>query len=331
MSVNRHGSDAVVGEGSGAAEAFDAVLLAGVGSSRHAAARAVFARVTAAVRAVCPSRKIPVLHAVTSESLHRAAAAANRAGSPEAGSSDAGTTPGESPAGGAERRLTVWESLELLESAGCRRVVIVPLHLLPGAEFRRGVEAPARAAAPRFERLELAAPLLSRRSRYADVLRRIAAGLEKAEGEELLLVGHGSPHRAHGSYAALQEAADRCFGGGHVGGGHIGGGVHIGCITGRPGFEEVAARLAGANARRVLLSPLLVFPGNHSTRDIAGEGSGSWKSRLLSAGFEVRLDSATLGERDWFVPLYGELLRERVNATGLLAGDHETQGEAQQW
>ena len=76
-----------------------------------------------------------------------------------------------------------------------------------------------------------------------------------------------------------------------------------------PNFAMVLDRLEKSGKKRVLLAPLLLAGGRHVTHDLAGEEDGSWKSRLQKAGFSVRLDKRTLGERAAFRRIYVEKVR----------------------
>ena len=114
-----------------------------------------------------------------------------------------------------------------------------------------------------------------------------------------MLLGHGSPHRHNPVYRLLQQRADE-----------EGLPVHIGVLEEGdvPNFSMVLERLEKSGKKHVLLAPLLLAGGRHVTHDLAGEEDGSWKSRLQKAGFSVRLDRRTLGEKTAFRRIYIEKL-----------------------
>jgi sirohydrochlorin cobaltochelatase len=281
-----------------------AVLLTGVGSADTKAARALFDRVADTLRAAFPEiAGARIEYGVTSRSLLRRG--------------DSGFLP-------------VAGALQRLQEAGIRRAIVLPLHLLAGSEFSRGVRKPVEEYAGHFENLQLIEPLLSAPGNpegYEKLLATAVGDIERNPEEELVLVGHGSRHGAHESYRRLQEIADERWQD-----------VHIGCLMGEPGLVAVDARLAarcaasagttdsaargappaatrpgtthsGATAPAIVLSPLLVFPGNHTFRDIAGEEPDSWQSRLAARGYQVRSDVTTLGQRPAIARLYGEMLQ----------------------
>lgn len=295
-----------------------AVLLAGVGSADTKAARALFDRVADTLRAAFPKiAGARIEYGVTSRSVLR---------------------------GGDSGFLSVAEALERLQQAGIRRAIVLPLHLLAGSEFSRGVREPVEEYGGHFENLQLIEPLLSDPGNpegYEKLLETAVGDIERNPEEELVLVGHGSRHGAHESYRRLQEIADERWQD-----------VHIGCLMGEPGLEAVDARLAARGVapagttdsaargappaaatrppaeRAIVLSPLLVFPGNHTYRDVAGEEPDSWQSRLSARGYRVRSDVTTLGQRDAMARLYGEMLKAAIDGGKMevkLVTNHETE------
>ena len=115
------------------------------------------------------------------------------------------------------------------------------------------------------------------------------------DDEELVLLGHGSPHQHNPVYEKLQERADRQKLP-----------VHIGVVEegDTPNFPMVLARLQEKGAKKVLLAPLLLSGGLHVREDMAGEGAGSWLSRLRKNGLEVRAELRGLAEYPAFRQLY---------------------------
>lgn len=72
------------------------------------------------------------------------------------------------------------------------------------------------------------------------------------------------------------------------------------------------ARLQQKHARAVLLAPLLLTSGMHVARDLAGEGEGSWKTRLEQAGLSVTPILEGLGESPIFRQIYIEKARKAL-------------------
>lgn len=175
------------------------------------------------------------------------------------------------------------------------RALILPTHLTPGEEYEAKIRAPYEAYRDRLADLRLAAPVLAGAEDYPRVLTALLMDLHVRPGEQLVLMGHGSPHRHNPVYEALQAHVDS-----------EGLPVHIGVLepSDTPGFATVLARLRAAGAADVLLAPLLLTGGRHVRQDLAGGEPDSWASRLEAAGFSVRVSAHGLGEYPAFRALY---------------------------
>ena len=82
--------------------------------------------------------------------------------------------------------------------------------------------------------------------------------------------------------------------------------VHIGVIelTDIPNFNDVVDRLQKNKASKLLLAPLLFNGGSHINKEIAGDNEDSWKSKLIAAGYDVRVCNYGLGYFEKFRQLY---------------------------
>lgn len=193
------------------------------------------------------------------------------------------------------------EALERLRADGFSQVVIQPGYLTAGEEYEKKVLQVAEKYRQDFTKLVISRPLMERPADGADVLAVLQEIFPLAEGEELVLVGHGSPHQHNPAYENLQKLADEA-----------GFPVHIGVIepTDTPNYEDVLARLQARPVEKILLAPLLLSGGAHVNEDIAGSEPESWLSRLQAAGFSVRVSMKGLGEYPAFQSLYVKRLQE---------------------
>ena len=109
-----------------------------------------------------------------------------------------------------------------------------------------------------------------------------------AADEDLILVGHGSPHRHNPIYEQLQLISGER--------------IHIGVIeeSDTPNFADVIKRLKQSRADKILLAPLLFNGGVHVTEDIAGD----WFNRLTAQNYKVRVITDGLGSFKEFRELY---------------------------
>ena len=204
--------------------------------------------------------------------------------------------------------VSLAERLEELHREGVREVYVQPTHLTPGEEYENKILKEAEAFSSHFDVLKVGEPVFFRadgteNDDIAHGLAAIFSSLAPQKGEAMVLLGHGSPHRHNPVYALLQQRVDE-----------EGLPVHIGVLEEAdvPNFAMVLDRLEKSGKKRVLLAPLLLAGGRHVTHDLAGEEQGSWKSRLQKAGFSVRLDKRTLGERAVFRRIYVEKVHRLI-------------------
>lgn len=190
------------------------------------------------------------------------------------------------------------EEIARLRSDGFKKIFLLPTHLTPGEEFDNKIKI---CAAPD---VEIIPPLFSSDC-STPFDRKIFATIEdcfkRADDEDLILIGHGSPHRHNPVYENLQRMA--------------GARVHIGVIeeSDTPNFADVAERLKTSRAEKILLAPLLFNGGVHVAEDIAGE-KNSWLTRLAALGYKVRVVRDGLGSFEIFRALYVDKLKERTDS-----------------
>lgn len=202
-------------------------------------------------------------------------------------------------AGRGERVLSLTEALEALRSAGTRRVLVQPTHLLCGVEYDR-LKAEAEAFSGDFETLDLGRPLLA----DAEDVRRFANRLGAAHparggGAVTVFLGHGTEGPAGAVYPALQtglrlEGREDLL---------------VGAVKGWPTLDDVLRQLEPGGPRRIELVPLMLTAGYHARKDMAGE----WKPRLEQAGRRVACLFIGLGERSWVQRMYRERLDELLS------------------
>ena len=182
------------------------------------------------------------------------------------------------------------DAIARLRRDGFRKIFVLPTHLTPGEEFDNKIKI---CAAPD---VEIIPPLMSE-PLDEKIFATILECYPRAADEDLILIGHGSPHRHNPVYERLQGLA--------------GDGVHIGVIeaTDTPNFADVVKRLKISRAEKILLAPLLFNGGVHVAQDIAGD-SDSWLTRLTALGYKVRVIRDGLGTFEKFRELYVARLEE---------------------
>lgn len=190
--------------------------------------------------------------------------------------------------------------LEELKAQNYKRVAVMPTHLTPGEEWQRKIMPVFKEYEGAFYRLGFMEPVLTAASpeEFAFIAEDIRAFFQLEDltaGEELVLMGHGSPHYHNPVYEYLQSFADQRKWP-----------VHIGVVEPEdyPNQQDVIDRLLAKGCQKVYLRPLLLAGGNHATYDLAGDQEDSWKNRLSQAGLEVRYSTKGLGEYEAFRRLY---------------------------
>lgn len=139
-----------------------------------------------------------------------------------------------------------------LHSGGVRRALVVTTHVVDG-RLQRAAASAVRDAAPGFESLGLAPPLLAGERDHAAVAAALDEALPARPGRVVALAGHRGPE-CEAALAGI-EGALRERGRGDV-------------LVGAP--ECLVARLEGS-APKVLLGPFLMALGHHARHEVLGE------------------------------------------------------------
>ena len=175
---------------------------------------------------------------------------------------------------------TLPEAIKKLRSAGVKRIIVLPTHLTAGEEFDNKIKICAAAD------VKIIPPLMS--DSLEEILSVILNCFKREADEDLILIGHGSPHRHNPVYEQLQLISGKK--------------IHIGVIeeSDTPNFDDVIKRLKQSRAEKILLAPLLFNGGVHVTEDIAGD----WFNRLTAQNYKVRVITDGLGSFKEFRKLY---------------------------
>lgn len=80
----------------------------------------------------------------------------------------------------------------------------------------------------------------------------------------------------------------------------------IGTLEGEPSIYSLIKDLKTKKTKDINLMALMMMPGIHVMKHMAGEEENSWKSILVSNGFNVRVITKSLGEDKKFMSLWME-------------------------
>lgn len=198
------------------------------------------------------------------------------------------------------------EAIQALAKEGYTRILIQPLHVIPGFEFDKLQRDVRIAGHDRELTLELGRPLLSQ---YQDYLTFIEAmeseSAHFATTEGVLWMGHGTDHAANACYVYLERLWQQRRAN-----------VHIVNIDGYPELHHIFPTLK-SRYQQLDLCPLLIVAGDHAKNDMAGE-EDSLKTALAAEGIQVSLMLRGLGSFESVANLFAD----RVEA--LYRGEEET-------
>jgi sirohydrochlorin cobaltochelatase len=80
--------------------------------------------------------------------------------------------------------------------------------------------------------------------------------------------------------------------------------IFVGMMSGRPGIDDLCETLRKQHIPSVFLMPCLAVVGNHTTKDMAGDGESSWKSILIQHGFSCKPILKDLAENDTIADIW---------------------------
>jgi len=180
--------------------------------------------------------------------------------------------------------LGIAEAFDHIYADGAQEVVVQPTNLLNGLESDSMLEQIEMNRA-RFKRVRVGRPLFSTKEDYIKTLQVILSEVELEEEEALVLIGHGTNHLSNSAYQNLEYTA-------YTTGNRN---VFVGTMEGEKSQRMTLRKLGVSGFKKVRLMPLLFVAGYHARKDIAAD-SGSWKSVLEEAGYEVKPTLVGLGE-----------------------------------
>ncbi|MBA1334340.1 MAG: Sirohydrochlorin cobaltochelatase [Firmicutes bacterium] len=195
------------------------------------------------------------------------------------------------------------EALARLKDEGFTRVVVQPLHIIPGFEYHEVQNAVIDCEKSRaFQSICLGEPLLYNHDDYSMVVKALEVQLTpNGPGEAVVFMGHGTNHISNASYYRLQRCLDEA-----------GLNAYIANVEGDPSFEAVRNRLHMSGVQRVCLMPFMLVAGDHAKNDMAG-GDDSWKGVLEREGFRVDVHMHGLGENEAIRRIYVQKAIKAVN------------------
>jgi sirohydrochlorin cobaltochelatase len=186
------------------------------------------------------------------------------------------------------KTANVPQALEALNNEGYERIIIQSLHVIKGEEYEK---------ISSFTGLEVGQPLLADDIDLIKVADFFGKCFARDEDEAIVLMGHGSPHKANETYSKLEQIMQNKYNN-----------IYIGTVEDGGSIDDIITKLGKHGSRRVVITPLMLVAGDHAVNDMAGDDDNSWKSRLQQKGFSVRVVMKGLGEYSEIRSIYLEHL-----------------------
>ena len=191
------------------------------------------------------------------------------------------------------------EALLKMKEDGIRHVKIIPTHIIAGLEYQKICNT-AKKWKSLFEEIQIGSVLLETEEDYETVAEVLWKELsDQAEGKILLLMGHGSEHKANASYGKLEGVFRQ----------RSGADVFVATVEGAPELSDAMAQMKFLDRRSVFMTPFMLVAGDHAVNDMAGE-EDSWKTELEEAGYETAVLVKGLGEYAGIRALYQKHLKK---------------------
>ncbi len=181
------------------------------------------------------------------------------------------------------------EVLFNLGNDGYKEVYIQPLHIIEGSEFL-SIKNIIKEYDYSFSKITLGKPIMGKEEKeLLEGCNLIVDSIEKnlEKDKSIVLVGHGSKTIDTESYNKLKNTFNRR---GFKN-------VYMGTLEGEIRKEDILKELLRDNIEEVLISPILILPGNHIKKDIFGE-KNSWKSLFEDNNIKVCSVNKSLLEYD---------------------------------
>lgn len=201
-----------------------------------------------------------------------------------------------------KRLYSLHEVLATLYAEGYRKVVVQPLHIFPGLEYKNVVE-----ICERFPdlRIVVGEPLLFRWEYVKEVLEVVSKEFLPPEEGINILVAHGTGVTINGAnitYLGLDWLVRKHYSN-----------VLVGTVEGVPDAEVTLKEALKYPAKKVRFVPFMFVAGDHIMNDIMGkdleDGEKSWREIVEEGGKEVDCVTAEVNGKLYYkgLGLYPEI------------------------
>ena len=177
------------------------------------------------------------------------------------------------------------DSIERVMEAGMNACVVQSLHVWPAREYHGIISTLANAQLPL--KISVGAPLILGHSDFDPVLDMLGPDLTHGNREGVVLIAHGTGHSSIALYDAFGKRVRERFGET----------VWMELVREPEGTVRLQQRATRLGIKKIRFIPFMMVAGRHVLRDVMGDQSGSWRSKLLSVGVESCCEAPALGSR----------------------------------
>jgi len=201
----------------------------------------------------------------------------------------------------------VQQAMEKIVNDGIKTLIVQPTHIMNGIEYDEMVSAVDQFK-ENFTSLAYGNPLLSDDNDYKKLTEILIDSTSEYNTDKtsIVFMGHGTEHNANSTYLKLDKSfKDLGYSD-----------YFIGTVEATPSFDDVLDSIKNTDSQKVVLLPLMIVAGDHTTNDMAGDEEDSWKTMLKKEGYEVECILKGLGEYDKVQQMFVEHTQNAINSIG---------------
>jgi len=196
---------------------------------------------------------------------------------------------------------TPLNALEEMCNEGFEKIIVQPLHVIPGFEYDKVKKAISIIKHKSKAEIVLGTPLLNEIDDYRNLYKAIECKLpKKEENKGVLLMGHGTEHFANACYSLFQRIIEEKRDD-----------VLIVNVEGYPEMDDVLESIQ-KKYNEMTLRPLMIVAGDHAQNDMAGD-EDSFKTILEDNGIKANCIVEGLGQNEKIQELFVNKIVSLIN------------------
>lgn len=182
--------------------------------------------------------------------------------------------------------LTIFDTLEKLNEADYKEIIVQPTHIIPGHEYEKVLS-----SVQKFRNLHsdvnitLGKPLLYDSEDFKDIQEAFEDDISNLnEDTGLVLMGHGTDHFANSAYYRVIYNLKQK----HKN-------IYMTLVEDELEFHEIAKEIKMNHIKSVKIKPFMIVAGDHALNDMASDEDDSLKSFITGEGVACNCEVVGLG------------------------------------